>query len=144
MQKDATQQACELHRLHSPRNLTVEWHHIIPVAWQLRTPLAGPGPAPGPDTDGRGMLWDTRGVWLCPTGHRNVHYWIVALMHAAAAANSADPLVAYKAVKPRVAPKEFPVAYDALTRFMGEAGYGLSTDQASLLTLTAAGEWGQI
>lgn len=109
---------------------------MIPVAWQLCTSVAAP-PFPGPDTNGRGMLWDTRGVSLCPTGHRNVHYWIVRLMRAAAAADSSDPAVAIKAVKPSRPPLEFAVACDALTRYAAESG-------ASLLALTAAGEWGQV
>lgn len=140
---ESTVEPCALHKLHTPRNLTTEWHHVIPVAWQLATTLNGSPPYPGEDPDGRGMLWDDRGIWLCPTDHRNVHRWIVGLMHAAAAAGSTDPLVAYKAVRPRVPPKEFAIAYDALTRFMGEAGYGGSQQAATLLTLTAAGEWGQ-
>lgn len=127
---------CLLHRVHLPKALTPEWHHVIPVAWQLKTPVANP-PFPGKDPNGRGMLWDARGVWLCPTGHRNVHHWIVAMMRAAALANSDDPLVAYKAAKPRFLPKEFAVAYDALTRLRGESGQGL-------VALTAVGEWGQV
>ncbi len=117
---------------------------MIPVAWQLHTTLSGAAPFPGLDPDGRGMLWDSRGTWLCPTGHRNVHDWIVRMMHALADVSSTDPLVAYKAVRPRVPPKEFPVAYQALTRFMGEAAYGLSAQGLTLLALTQMGEWGQV
>jgi hypothetical protein len=124
---------CVLHKDHSPRNETIERHHIIPVAWQLRTQVDNP-PFPGKDPDGRGELWDNRSVYFCPTSHRNVHFWIVQLMHAAAAANSNDPAEAIAAVKHGLLPREFLVACDALTRF---AAYG------SLLNLTAAHEWGE-
>jgi hypothetical protein len=125
---------CELHKIHAPKNLTVEFHHIIPVAWQLSTTVAHP-PYPGQDPDGRGVLWDNRTMCLCPTGHRNVHNWIVQMMHAAVAADSDDPLVAYKDVKKRLS-RELQVAYDALTRYTSESS-------SSLLALAAAGEWGQ-
>lgn len=59
---------CDIHRYHWPRNLTDDDHHIIPQAWQHH--------------DGSTRLWDPRTVRLCPTGHRNVHHWIVALMKA--------------------------------------------------------------
>ena len=71
---------CQMHKVHSPKNLTVEWRHILPVSWQLSTILTGAPPFPGRDPEGRGMLWDERGVWLCPTGHRNVHLLFVQMM----------------------------------------------------------------
>jgi hypothetical protein len=135
---------CALHKTHQPANLTVEWHHVIPVSWQLHTTLTGTPPFPGLDPDGRGMLWDCRGVWLCPTGHRNVHTWIVKLMHAVATAKSDNPLVASKAVKPSHAPAEFAIALDALNRYMDAAGDpGMSAPAMDLLALTAIGEWGE-
>jgi hypothetical protein len=132
----ATTHPCFLHKTHRPGNLTVEFHHVIPVAWQLRTPVAAP-PFPGPDTENRGMLWDDRGTWCCPTGHRNVHTWIVRMMRFLAAAGDVeDPEYAYKGVKPSGKPPvELTVALEALQRF---APYG------DLLALTAAGEWGQV
>ena len=48
---------CELHRVHTPKPLSSELHHIIPVAWQLLWKPAT-APFPGRDIDGRGMLWD--------------------------------------------------------------------------------------
>jgi hypothetical protein len=82
------------------------------------------------------MLWDDRGVTLCPTGHRNVHSWIVAMMHAIASSKNEDPQLAFAAVKPKGrAPVELPIALEALTRYQP---FG------SLLALTAAGEWGQV
>lgn len=125
---------CALHRVHTPRNQTLELHHVIPVAWQLRTPVDNP-PFPGKDPDGRGMLWDSRTIALCPTGHRNVHYWIVTLMHKIAAQGGEDVLKAYDALDPRMRRfAEAPIALEALQRFHP---YG------SLLSLTAANEWGE-
>lgn len=134
----ALEQACELHRAHQPAPLTVEWHHIIPVAWQLATPLQ-PGivpPSPGRDTNGRGMLWDDRGAWLCPTGHRNVHHWIVALTHEIARLGQDDPAGAITEIAGGGHAKALDVkmAAQALVRFHS---FG------SLLRLTGLGEWGQ-
>jgi len=61
----ATKAKCEAHLAHYPRPLWLEYHHVIPVAWQL-------------------YLWqqvrDKRTVCLCRTGHGNVHWWIVRTM----------------------------------------------------------------
>jgi hypothetical protein len=59
--------SCQLHKIHRPLSMTVEYHHIIPQAWQHFI-LGEP------------KLWDKRTIGLCPTSHRNVHYWIVRLM----------------------------------------------------------------
>jgi hypothetical protein len=131
----ATRWKCEAHKHHDPVNRTIEFHHVIPVAWQLHTTVSTP-PFPGQDPDGRGMLWDNRGVWLCPTGHRNVHYWIVLLMHRIATSQDEDPQAALRAVVSRPAPSETPIALEALTRFVEESG-------GSLINLTSAGQWGQ-
>jgi hypothetical protein len=130
---------CSLHRLHTPGNLTVEFHHLIPVGMQLRTAtqLQGTPPSPGQDPNGRGLLWDNRGAYLCPTGHRNVHYWLVAMMHAAVAERTNDPQVAYKAVKPRRAHAELTMALEGITRFVTEMY------TVTLVELTTMGEWGQ-
>jgi hypothetical protein len=132
---------CELHSRHTtPSPLTVEFHHIVPVAWQLFVPYPATPFSPGNDPDGRGLLWDTRGMWLCPTSHRNVHSWITTLMRELAAQDSDNPITAMKAIKHRRSQTaEFNVACLALTRFEGE----LPPESASLLALTAAGEWGQ-
>lgn len=138
MQFQTLAQPCAIHGTHTPVNLTIEWHHVIPVAWQLCTSAPSPPPSPGPDTDGRGMLWDDRGVWLCPTGHRNVHRWITTMMHAQAAANTSDPAAALKAISGTTpATPEMLTAADALIRYTTETG-------ASLLYLTARNEWGQV
>lgn len=136
-------QGCQLHKTHQPKNLTVEWHHLIPVAWQLHTTLTIPPPFPGIDPDGRGELWDCRGIWLCPTGHRNVHRWIVAMMMAAKHAGTTDPAAARAAILPRgKEPVELEIAFTAPARFMDEAS-GSSEPNMNLLTLVAAGEYGE-
>ncbi|MGH2878962.1 MAG: hypothetical protein ACRDK4_05060 [Solirubrobacteraceae bacterium] len=125
---------CQIHKKHSPANLTAELHHVIPVAWQLFWQPAV-APSPGRDPDGRGMLWDARTVAICPTGHRNVHKWIVELMHAC---KSEDPMEAAATVKSlyRTARgSQFDWAVQALVRFK-EAG-------GSLQALVNAGEWGE-
>lgn len=62
--------ACTAHRYHYPAPLTLEEHHVLPQAWQNFAL-------------GREALFDRRTVTLCPTCHRNVHHWIVALMRGA-------------------------------------------------------------
>jgi hypothetical protein len=74
--------ACSLHRVHRPKNLTVDFHHVVPRAWQ-NFHL------------GEDKLFDPRTVPICPTGHRNVHFWIVQFMKANL---EEDPLLAKKAV----------------------------------------------
>lgn len=131
-------EVCEIHKSHTPANLTVEVHHVIPVAWQLTWGPVVP-PFPGNDPDGRGELWDARTVPLCPTGHRNVHAWITRFMHALApgggAAGSTDPAAAYKAAKGGSGLQQAQWAYQALVRFTAVGG--------SLQQLVAAGEWGE-
>lgn len=124
--------ACELHKAHSPANLTVEVHHVIPVAWQLfwQPQVA---PYPGKDPDGRGELWDARTVSCCPTGHRNVHTWIVALMHALTGEDPAQARVALKGASR--AGVQLDWAYQALVRFKAVEG--------SLQALIAAHEYGE-
>jgi hypothetical protein len=125
---------CQAHRVHGPTNQTIELHHIVPVAWQLMTAVADP-PFPGNDPDGRGHLWDARTVALCPTGHRNAHFWIVRLMHAIAGMESDDPQAAYAKLTLRERKLAEPqIALQALLRYQP---YG------SLVALTAAGEWGE-
>lgn len=125
--------ACELHKRHSPANLTVELHHVTPVGWQLtwRPPVA---PYPGNDPNGRGPLWDSRTVAICPTGHRNTHAWIVKLMHALAGGE--DPQVAFKAAAGSTGGVQARWALEALVRFKQYGG--------TLAQLVAAHEWGQI
>jgi hypothetical protein len=134
--EDMAAQACTIHKMHSPANLTVEWHHVVPVAWQLNTLSPSSRPAPGMDTSGRGMLWDIRGVWLCPTGHRNVHHWIV-LMTRALNANPAGGIPgALSGILPR-----FQATQEAKTAVLGlDRAASCSVDFAAL---AAAGEWGQ-
>ena len=113
---------CELHKLHVPHTLTMEFHHLIPVAWQLFWQPTEE-PHPGDDPNGRGHLWDDRGAWLCPTGHRNVHHLIVAAMH-----DNAHALHGHG--------HEQDMARLALERFADVGG--------DLEALVHAGKWGQI
>jgi len=124
---DAVGEGCSLHRFHYPRPLTSEAHHVIPVAWQLFWQPAQPL-FPGKDPDGRGNLWDTRTVTLCPSGHRNVHVLIVKMMRAV---KSDDPLAAFKAVNPKGA--EGRTAYLALTRFTDAGGKLTALSGAGLM-----------
>lgn len=126
---------CALHRVHTPKNLTVEWHHILPVAWQLATPVATP-PFPGMDTDGRGMLWDDRGVWICPTGHRSVHFLIVKMMRVilVGAIDDTEAFAKLTAIERRM--PEATIARNALIRYPAESG-------GSLHALAASGEFGE-
>jgi hypothetical protein len=110
--------------------LTLEVHHIVPVAWQLSWQPAI-APYPGRDPEGRGELWDARTIACCPTGHRNVHHWIVALMHAL---TGEEPVQAAHAVEAEHGGTQFSWAVQALSRFKGVGG--------SLQALIAAGEWG--
>ena len=137
----ASDHPCELHKTHSPRNLTVEFHHLVPVAWQQKVqPFPDPAPFSGIDPDGRGRLWDARGIWACPTGHRNVHDWIELLMHRIAETSVEDVAAAEKAVLAATkevghVPAEFPQAVLGLQR---------AQPYVSLLHLTSLGEWGQV
>jgi hypothetical protein len=132
--------ACKLHKTHSPANLTVEVHHILPVAWQLLWQPLQPWPFPGSDTEGRGNLWDNRTVEACPTGHRNTHAWIVRLMHAVKDENISD---AVRTIRDRITRahaeatlgEQYAYAEQALVRFKEVGG--------SLAELVAAREWGE-
>jgi hypothetical protein len=113
---------CTLHRVHRPKPLTIEQHHIIPQAWQKFDPDRVTSLGLSTEysavlaVDQSAKLWDPRTVALCPSSHRNVHYWIVALMKAGRGTD--DPLVAKKAlVGNRALTREQAMAYDALTRF---------------------------
>lgn len=134
---DAAGHPCAVHNTHTPTSITSDWHHVIPVGFQTHTTPPIPPPYPGNDPEGRGLLWDARGIWVCPTGHRNTHWWLVALMHALNAAGNDNVTAAVLAVKPRRPPADFNIALSALTRYQAEA------PDASLLALTQAGEWGQ-
>lgn len=129
-------QPCMLHKIHTPSNLTTEYHHTVPVAWQLFIPAPANPPAPGPDTSGRGPLWDTRGIWICPTGHRNVHFWIERLMHFAKSLSTEDPVQCFQMLTARQG--RLLEAQQALLGLQRFVPFG------SLLALTAAGEWGQV
>ena len=102
---------CEAHRLHRPRAMTIELHHVIPQAWQNMVLHSE-------------VLFDKRTVALCPTGHRNVHALLVTMMKAS---QGDDPLDAYQTHKGRRG-KEFDIAYAGIVRFH-EAGFLLSARQ---------------
>lgn len=129
---------CSISVGHQPAHRTLEVHHVVPVAWQLRTPVATP-PAPGRDPAGRGQLWDARTVRVCPTHHRNVHYWLVQMMKAVLVLGAGTPEA------------ELPVAafgsLDGVHRRTGEAHVALDGLQrfqpfGSLLELAQVGELG--
>jgi hypothetical protein len=134
--------SCVVHRVHHPRALTIELHHVIPQAWQqVFTGPLRPEPAIGDDhrraghgTEGR-HLWDARTVALCPTGHRNVHVWIVRLMHLCTDEEPAHAVAAARHVDASARGKEFDLAVLALTRFRDAGG--------SLQSLVAARQWGE-
>jgi len=125
--------ACELKMRHQPKNLTVELHHVIPVGWQL-TWAPQIAPYPGQDQAGRGMLWDCRTIPVCPTHHRNTHFWIVKLMHALAGGE--DPQAAFAAAEGPRGGGQAKWGLEALLRFKAVGG--------SLQQLVAAHEFGQM
>lgn len=133
----ASAQACQLHTAHAPHAFTSEWHHVIPVAWQLHTPNPSSRPSPGRDPNGRGMLWDNRGVYICPTGHRNVHHFIVILTHAIVGESISIPEAWAKAISAGDKHRsEARCALDGLER--------AASCSVDFVALAAAGEWGQI
>lgn len=127
---------CSAHRSHHPIPTINELHHVVPRAWQAT--WAPNSPASGP-------IWDPRTVVLCPTGHRNVHYWLVKLMHAIddqgaseeAALGQAVTRVRRdaKAAGQTIHTAEFATSQLAILRWQ-EAG-------GSLATLTGAHQWGE-
>ncbi len=95
--------SCELHRYHFPKPIGDETHHIIPQAWQL---------AWTPEGLKAGKLWDPRVAELCPTGHSNVHSWLVTYMK--------DLALRRETGRPRS--REQKMAYLAITRFTEVGG----------------------
>jgi hypothetical protein len=63
---------CQAHKFHRPKATYQEAHHVVPQAWQEFW---------RPDTPVKTHLWHPETVALCPTGHRNVHYFLVQMMH---------------------------------------------------------------
>lgn len=101
--------SCELHKIHIPKALTSELHHVIPQAWQ-NWKL------------GAERLFDKRTIELCPTGHRNVHYWLVRYMKGLDAT-------------PKKPNKEQAIALMAIQRWQ-DMGYSIEDLRAQKL-------WGQ-
>lgn len=58
---------CAATHSHSPVPRYLEFHHIIPRAWQAFFQPAGAE---------AGKLWAPQTTPLCRTSHGNVHYWI--------------------------------------------------------------------
>jgi hypothetical protein len=129
---------------------TDEDHHIIPQAWQLFVSVRSEQPSEAPhksasfalsldrayripDDTGvaaekvSGRLFDPRTITLCPTGHRNVHVWIVSLMKAIVN-DVEDPEasihVVRRAEQGAASGGEFDTAVQALVRFKA-AGHSL-------------------
>lgn len=150
-----TDEPCELHKVHKPRSHVQERHHIIPQAWQAfwfpdshtasvervhRFPSDEIGPArivegvriPKPG------LWHPDTITLCPTGHRNVHWWLVVLMRELSTQTSADVAQAARAVREvhiGRQPPEVALAIEGMALFRDAGG--------DLLALTRAKLWGQ-
>lgn len=112
---------CVLHRYHWPRPLRCELHHVIPRAWQLFW-------AP----EGKLGLWAPRTTPLCPTGHRNLHIRMVALMRHAKELGTDDPLEVWTSA--RLRGRGAKLAGEALTDFAAAGG--------SLQALVAANQLG--
>lgn len=149
-----TYQKCALHPPDRDHALTIEQHHIIPQAWQhFWQPAPAPSPVPTPtpapasanlEIVGSGALWDPRTIALAPTCHRNVHFWIVAMMHAFHS-QTAQGAVGIAAAKTAVIkkyglsashpPKEMAVSETGLQRYWSAGG--------DLHALGDAGEWGE-
>ena len=121
---------CSITTRHTPSPLTVEAHHLVPVAWQLFW-KPQTAPFPGVDADGRGTLWDDRTVPVCPTHHRNVHALIVQIMRAVK--QDTIPTLPSKATRAHKA--EYQIAQEGLQHLLDAGG--------SLVSLAAAGEWGE-
>lgn len=143
---------CAAHKIHVPRTLTTEMHHVIPQAWQAFWapasawwPAAGQPAHPGEAWMSNHMhdrvrppVWDPRTIELCPTGHRNVHFYIVRLMHAATDESVEQAVKNYLHIDLRRRPPraaEFGIAKLALQRWVAAGG--------SIGVLQANGQWGQ-
>lgn len=106
----ATAAPCVAHKSHAPKPAYCELHHLIPQAWQAFYL---------PPTSSKRRLWAPATVALCPTGHRNIHVKIVAMMKAVEAAGRDDPLVAAKEFRRT---HETEIAYAALAGFVDHGG----------------------
>lgn len=135
-------EGCDLHRGHEPEPTYLEVHHVVPQAWQATWQPDGRGPFPAPSPDHPGLnLWDARTTKVCRTGHGNIHFWIVRLVHAADDLGVDDvPRLMHEVrsglVHHSPGTDDYAVAAAALIRFQ-EAG-------GELGTLIAAREWGSI
>lgn len=143
---------CELHIEHYPMYTYCEAHHIIPQSWQViwqppgfdrykgpQNPAEYPYWNKSPDRPGI-KLWDGRTAAICRTGHGNVHWWIVEIMHLINQASISIVLASTqiyarnKAEHPRRT--DFEYARYAMLRFTGAGG--------KLTDLFAKNEWGAI
>lgn len=80
-------------------------------------------------------LFDKRTVVLCPTGHSNVHYWLVLMMRQQARSGN-DLLAIRQLLKGEShSRKEAAIAYLAMTRWI-DTGVNLSF-------LWDRGQWGR-
>lgn len=133
---------CDVHRSHDPAPAYLEVHHVIPQAWQATWRPEGRGPFPAPSPDTKGLeLWDARTATVCRTGHGNIHFWIVRMMHVADDLAVDDVPRLMHEVRSRLVghspgTDDFAVASSALIRFQEVGG--------DLGTLIAAREWGAI
>jgi hypothetical protein len=131
---------CELRHEHQPQPRYLERHHIIPRAWQKfhrpRDEELQIAPAQEPDRDG---IWYPETVFLCRTGHGNVHYWIeramkLYVMLPPGPDHSERAMTAAREGQVHIGRYETEIARDALVLFRDYGGI--------LPKLAQAGLWG--
>lgn len=117
---------------------TYEDHHIIPQAWQHSTaPISTFDPQLVERQPDGLVLWDKRTIRLCPTGHRNVHFYLVLFMHDIAADRPSDERTWF-AVKRQKFKRP---TQQQLVALLGMQRY-LDSDN-SLIALTTRGLYGE-
>jgi hypothetical protein len=140
---------CEIHPLarHRPAAQHVEeQHHVVPRHWQqLWMPEKAPHPGVFREFGVVQQLWDARQVAVPPTCHRNVHHFLVAVMHelakadltnaTAAVADAAKAVSRANHLRDKMALEELQWAAEAPLRFLVAGG--------DLRVLIAAQAWGE-
>jgi hypothetical protein len=108
---------CEAHKAHRPEPTYLEYHHVIPQAWQKLWKPDGK----------KAVIWDPRTVALCRTGHGNVHYWLVKMMKTFADLSTKDayvitPSVAVLLKGEKYVRREVNTAHLAMDRWVAAGG----------------------
>lgn len=142
---------CVIHKNHSPLVTYCELHHVVPQDWQAtwsppnftHQPNDPNWPHSGLSPDRPGLyLWDARTDALCRTGHGNVHFYLVKLMHwMSERPNNIQDAIAYAQTQLRLTfrhqdPHAVAEALLGIERFQQAGG--------SFSALWAAHSWGQI